>query len=413
MKTKIYILICISICCLLFSCRTQSPIGPSGLEDYSEEELRELQERSHARAEAYLQELESNHPDSVTMLNFDATYLDTFPDFSKYNKVSIVSFAGIRTKKVNKSLFSSDGLKTVTLTGCSFRKIDFPEGNHIDRLSLTNCHLTRIPSSIRRCKHLKALNLEGNQIRHIPRWIMELDSLEEITLNYNQLRLTKADIRHLSKAKQIVIGGNGFEKLPNNIGRLRCESLNLGKNKLHSLPPSFGQLKQLKHVIFYENEFTEIPEVLANCNELRHLDFYKNNLTEIPDFVGNMEHLQQLFLSYNKIEVIPDTLRNLKQLKYFYIHHNELHFLPAWMPEMDSIERLSVGYNHLLELPDLSKMPSLKEFDCEHNLLERFPWELVEKPDMELLILRDNDFNLSHEEKMRLIKASENINIVY
>jgi Leucine-rich repeat (LRR) protein len=242
---------------------------------------------------------------------------------------------------------------------------------------------------------------------------MELDSLEEITLNYNQLRLTKADIRHLSKAKQIVIGGNGFEKLPNNIGRLRCESLNLGKNKLHSLPSSFGQLKQLKLVIFYENEFTEIPEVLANCNELRHLDFYKNNLTEIPDFVGNLEDLGQLFLSYNKIGVIPDTLRNLKRLKYLYIHHNELHFLPAWLPEMDSLERISVGYNHLLELPDLSKMQSLKELDCEHNLLERFPWELVEKPDMELLILRDNDFNLSHEEKKRLIKASENINIVY
>ena len=409
MKSKINILICLAISCVLLSCKTQ----PSRPSYFSEEELRELQERSHARAEAYLQELESNHPDSITMLDFDATYLDFFPDFSKYNKVSIVSFAGIRTKKVDKSLFASDSLKTVTLTGCCFRKIDFPDGNRIERLSLTNCHLTRIPTSIRQCKHLKALNLEGNQIRHIPRWIMELDSLEEITLNYNQLRLTKADIRHLSKAKQIVIGGNGFEKLPNNIGRLRCESLNLGKNKLHSLPPSFGQLKQLKHVIFYENEFTEIPEVLANCNELRHLDFYKNNLTEIPDFVGNLEDLGQLFLSYNKIEVIPDTLRNLKRLKYFYIHHNELHFLPQWMPEMASIERLSVGYNHLLELPDLSKMPSLKEFDCEHNLLERFPWELVEKPDMELLILRDNDFNLSNEEKIRLIKVINSSNIIY
>jgi len=413
MKIKIYILICVSVGCLLFSCRTQSSMGTFGLEDYSEEELHELRERSHATAMAYLEELESSHPDSVTMLSFDATFLDTFPDFSKYNKVSMVSFTGIRTKKVNKSLFASDSLENVTLNGCSFRKIEFPEDNHIERLNLTNCYLTRIPSSIRQCKHLKALNLEGNQIRHIPRWIMELDSLEEITLNYNQLRLTKADIRHLSKAKQIIIGGNGFEKLPNNIGRLRCESLNLGKNKLHSLPLSFGQLKQLKHVIFYENEFTEIPEVLANCNELRHLDFYKNNLTEIPDFVGNLEDLGQLFLSYNKIKVIPDTLRNLKQLKYFYIHHNELHFLPAWLPEMDSLERISVGYNHLLELPDLSKMPSLKEFDCEHNLLERFPWELVEKPDMELLILRDNDFNFSHEEKMRLIQVSKTINLIY
>ena len=413
MKTKIYILICISISCLLFSCKIQSPLGFSGLEDFSEEELRELRERSRATAEAYLQALENSHPDSITTLNFDATYLDSFPDFSRYNKVQWISFAGIRTKKVNKSMFSSDSLKTITLTGCSFRKIDFPKDNHIERLSLTNCHLTRIPSNIRHCKHLKALNLEGNQIRHIPRWILELDSLEEITLNYNQLRLTKADICHLSKAKQIIIGGNGFVKLPNNIGQLRCESLNLGKNKLHSLPPSFGQLKQLKHMIFYENEFTEIPEVLSNCTELRHLDFYKNNLTQIPDFVGNMKDMQQLFLSFNEIEIIPDTLRNLKRLKYFYIHHNELHFLPEWMTEMDSIERLSVGYNHLLELPDLSKMPMLKEFDCEHNLLERFPWELVEKPDMELIILRDNDFILSHEEKMQLIKASKITNIIY
>ena len=409
MKSKINILICLTISCVLFSCKTQ----PSLHSYFDEKELRELRERNQAIAEAYLQDLENSHPDSVTMLCFDATYLDTFPDFSKYNKVCWISFAGIRTKKVDKSLFASDSLKNVTLTGCCFRKIDFLEGNHIERLSLTNCYLTRIPSSIRQCKHLKALNLDGNQIRHIPRWIMELDSLEEITLNYNQLRLTKADIRHLSKAKQIVIGGNGFEKLPNNIGQLRCESLNLGKNKLHSLPPSFGQLTQLKHVIFYENEFTEIPEVLANCNELRHLDFYKNNLTEIPDFVGNLKDLGQLFLSYNKIEVIPDTLRNLKRLKYFYIHHNELHFLPAWLPEMDSLERIGVGYNHLLELPDLAKIQSLKELDCEHNLLERFPWELVEKPDMELLILRDNDFNLSQEEKKRLIKACKNINIVY
>jgi len=126
-----------------------------------------------------------------------------------------------------------------------------------------------------------------------------------------------------------------------------------------------------------------------------------------------MDNLQQLFLSFNQIEGIPDTLRNLKRLKFFYIHHNELHFIPEWITEMDSIERFGIGFNHLLTLPDLSKMKSLKDFDCEHNLLERFPWELVEKPDMEILILRDNDFNLSDEEKIRLIKASKTINLAY
>ena len=126
-----------------------------------------------------------------------------------------------------------------------------------------------------------------------------------------------------------------------------------------------------------------------------------------------MDSLKQLFLSFNHIQVIPDTLRNLKQLKYFYIHHNDLHFLPEWIAEMDSIERFGVSHNHLLDLPDLSKMKSLRDFDCEHNLLERFPWELAEKPGMEMLILRENDFGLSNEDKKRLRELRETINIVY
>jgi Leucine-rich repeat (LRR) protein len=111
--------------------------------------------------------------------------------------------------------------------------------------------------------------------------------------------------------------------------------------------------------------------------------------------------------------LIPDTLRHLKRLKYFYIHHNELHFLPEWITEMDSIERFGVGFNHLLDLPDLSKMKSLKDFDCEHNLLERFPWGLVEKPDMEIIVLRDNDFVMTDEEKVKLEEAKKQTTIVF
>lgn len=413
MKTRIHMLICLAISCAFFSCSTRPVARPSNLDYYSEEELQEMYERGRAKELAYLQKLENSNPDSVILLNLDFTYLDSVPDLSKYNKVRIATFSGIETNRVDKSLFLSDSLKVVTLNGCSFRNIDFPEDNHIERLNLTNCHLTHIPACVRRCKHLKDLNLEGNQIRHIPRWIMELDSLEEISLNFNQLRLNRSDIRHLSKVKQIIIAGNNIERLPKNVGRLHCESMNLGKNKLRSLPKSFAQLKNMKSLIFYENNFEEIPDVLEGFKELKHLDFYKNYIKEIPDFVGDMDGLQQLFLSYNQIKMIPDTLRNLKRLKYFYIHHNELHFLPEWISEMDSIERFGVGFNHLLDLPNLSKMKSLKDFDCEHNLLERFPWELLEKPDMEMINARDNDFILSDEDRMRIIKTSKTININY
>ena len=409
MKPKIYILICFTISCVFFSCKTQTLVQQPSY--FGEEQL--MREHGRAQAKAYFAELEQMHPDSVEMLNLSWAFLDTLPDFSKYNKVRAISFSGNETAKVDPSLFSSDSLTIVSLDHCGIREIDFPKGNHIEHLTLSYNQLDRIPKSIRRCKQLKSLNMEGNQIRHIPNWITELDSLEEINLNFNQLKLNRADIRHLSKAKQLLLGANDIETLPKNMGRLHCESMNLGKNKLHSLPKSFANLTQIKSLIFYENEFEDIPEVLVDFKNLKHLDFYKNQISEIPDFLGNMENIQQLFLAFNKIEVIPDTLRNLKRLKYLYIHHNELHFLPVWLPEMDSLERIGVGYNHLLELPDLSKMPSLKEFDCEHNLLERFPWEIVERPDMEIIVVRDNDFILSDEEKIRLIKASKNINIVY
>ena len=307
----------------------------------------------------------------------------------------------------------SDTLTVFELNQTKIHRLDIPKDNQIEVLSLTSCGLDRIPSSIKRCKRLQRLNLEGNQIKHVPIWLSSLDSLEEINLNFNKLNLKRRDIRHLSKVEDVLLAGNGIKSLPNNIGILSCESLNLSKNQLSSLPKSFAKLKQARYLIFYDNAFESIPEELAGFKNLKHLDFYKNNITEIPEFVGSMDNLQQLFLSFNKIEEIPDTLRNLKRLKYFYIHHNELHFLPEWITEMDSIERFGVGFNHLLDLPDLSKMKALYEFDAEHNLLERFPWELVEKPEMEILILRENDFVLTDKEKMRLIQIGKTMNLNY
>ena len=409
MRKRIHILIWFAISCTIFSCRPQLSIRQSYFSDFSEEELNE----KRAKERAYLDKLKKSQPDSVKIITLNWAFLDSSPDLSKFNKVYLISISGIEKQELDKSLFSSESLRIVELSYSDISKIEFPEDNHIERLNLSNNQLTRIPSNISRCKHLNALNVEGNQIRHIPKWIMELDSLEEINLNFNQLKLSKADVRHLSKVKQIIIGGNDMEKLPKNIGKLRCESMNLGKNKLHTLPKSFANLKHMKSLIFYENEFEEIPEVLADFKELKHLDFYKNNITEIPEFVGNLDGIQQLFLAFNKIETIPDTIRNLKHLKYFYIHHNELRFLPEWITEMDSIERFGVGYNHLLELPDLSKMKSLKDFDCEHNLLERFPWKLLEKSDMEMINARNNDFILSDEDEMRIIKANKTMNINY
>ena len=77
--------------------------------------------------------------------------------------------------------------------------------------------------------------------------------------------------------------------------------------------------------------------------------------------------------------------------------------------EMDSLQRFGVGYNQLLGLPDLAKMKSLTDFDCEHNLLDECPWSLVEKPGIEILVIRDNYFTLTLEEERLL----DSLNVIY
>ena len=335
----------------------------------------------------------------IVMLLFSCgTQRNSCDSFSAEIENGTLMITNKNIRKIGKKLLASDSLRTVIIEQCGLRRIKFPKGNKIESIKLFDNNLKRIPPSIKRCKNLVHLDLEHNQIRHIPRFIANLDSLRSLDLNHNRLKLSKSDVKHASKVKKLSIGGNNIEKLPENIGILQCTNLNLGKNKLSSLPASFADLKQVHHLIFYENEFVTVPEEISGFENLQHLDFYKNHIKEIPDFIGNFEKLKYLYLSYNEIESIPDTLRNLKNLKYFYIHHNKIVTLPDWIVKLDSLERLGVGYNKLISIPDMSEMPALIELNCEGNLLEEFPWKLVEKPGMQFLIVRDNLFELKEEE---------------
>ena len=213
-------------------------------------------------------------------------------------------------KKIDKKLLASDSLRKVIIRNCNLRKIRFPKGNKIEVIILASNSFDRIPRSIRRCKYLESLDMEHNKIRHIPRFIAQLDSLRSLDLNYNHLKLKKSDILHASKVKKLSLGANEIVQLPENIGILQCTNLNLGKNKLSSLPASFADLKQLRTIIFYENDFETIPEEISDFTELKHLDFYKNEIQEIPNFIGNYENLKYLYLSYNEIGAIPDTMKS-------------------------------------------------------------------------------------------------------
>jgi hypothetical protein len=54
-------------------------------------------------------------------------------------------------------------------------------------------------------------------------------------------------------------------------------------------------------------------------------------------------------------------------------------------------------------------MPALTDLDLQENLIEKFPWELLEKEGMQLLLLKNNEFRLGKDEKETLTKTIEQL----
>jgi Leucine-rich repeat (LRR) protein len=102
------------------------------------------------------------------------------------------------------------------------------------------------------------------------------------------------------------------------------------------------------------------------------------------------------------LENLPEELQQLKSLRYFYVHHNRLPVFPEWIAQMHQLERLDLSFNAISDVPDLSNLSKLTDLDLQSNLIGQFPWDLLEMKQLNLLILKDNPYDLSINEKKQL-----------
>lgn len=381
------------------------------LQAKSDSTLRAWQQEYEARAairrEQFLIELDTLS-DTIRSLKMANLLLTELPEIGRFQQLEELRISNHRIDQIKKEQLAGLSPRLMVLENCSLKKLSIPRNRQLEVLSLNNNQLKRIPRSIRKQKNLKVLDLERNKIKRIPLFIKRMDHLEEINLSMNAVRLNRRAIRRLSKLETILLGGNQLQTLPQNIHKLKTvKRLNLGKNQLRDLPSSFSRLHQLEHLIFYENKFELFPPEVLALKQLKELDFYYNQLTEVPDGLGGLSHLQQLFLSYNRLSKLPDTLAALKNLRYLYAHNNEIVLFPDWIASHPKLERVGLGKNKIINLPELSKMGSLTDLNLQENLIDRFPWELLEKEGLQLLQLKDNPLLLTPSEITQLKAIAE------
>ena len=309
-------------------------------------------------------------------------------------------------------LLSKPMIRTICMNGLRVTHLmDYIENlrDKLESLTLKNCNLEAIPSSLYQMDNLKSLDLSNNNLKYF--WYL-----------------------------------NDFPKL---------ESLSLSGNSLKSIPSHVFCFQALKSLDLSQNNLIELPEQLSALTNLEHLDLSHNFLTNLPVCMKNLQKLKTLRLADNLMRELPKTLKSslapvVKSLSIRFLHdtptflmqwedfhpvmqklypsinsyfeHYENHdrhiplkmrsYRPRYKLDLDSFGvGLSLNlkckmFVYLRSLdPSISK--SIKELDLSNKKIRHLPAELFYITEIEQLDLSKNDLRSLPNEIYKLSKLSD------
>ncbi|MGR6804798.1 protein kinase [Sphaerotilus natans] len=194
-----------------------------------------------------------------------------------------------------------------------------------------------------------------------------INSLHRIKSGSTLAALRRGD---LAGTRRLDLRGCNLERLPEEVFALAdtLEELDLGDNRLSTLPDTLPRLHRLRVIFGSGNPFTELPEVLGACGQLSMIGFRGCQIDTVPG-TALPPRLRWLILTDNHIARLPDTLA-----------------------ERPDLEKLMLAGNRLEALPDLSASPRLALLRLAANHFSTAPGWLVRHPALAWLALSGNPF---------------------
>lgn len=163
----------------------------------------------------------------------------------------------------------------------------------------------------------------------------------------------------------------GLTNIPDSFGLLNCINIDISFNDITYLPDSFCNLKNLRQLLIGHNKLEYLPNNIGNLN-LHLLFLPSNKLKELPKSIGNLTHCYDIDISYNELKYIPETIGNIKYLSILNISNNKLKELPDSINNLEYLTELILFKNRLKYIPDLSNCFYLNMLNIYNNVLVEF-----------------------------------------
>ncbi|MEM7484313.1 MAG: leucine-rich repeat domain-containing protein [Bacteroidota bacterium] len=190
------------------------------------------------------------------------------------------------------------------------------------------------------------------------------------------INILPPSIGDLTQLRSLNFDLTNLTTLPTEVGKLqRLESLNLGWNQFTEIPEEIGQLISLKELYLeYNPELQEIPASLGNLINLKTLTAYETGQEVMPSWIANLENLEYLDFSNNTIEVMPSWVGSLKKLDTLYLGDNKIKALPPEIGNLTALKELRLSENELKDLPqEFGNLTSLTSLYLGENLFTEIP----------------------------------------
>ncbi|CAI2331901.1 unnamed protein product [Caenorhabditis sp. 36 PRJEB53466] len=296
----------------------------------------------------------------------------------------------------------------------------------LEVLNISQNRLTELPN-LGKCGSLKIVEAIENQFVSFPIGICDCPSLETIIFTENRIETLPDEIRKL-RANSVILNKNRLRSL-NTANLLRCErlrALNVDDNQLsrdeiekfvaksrREIRFSFNNNVSQRHTTDLQDMGNDSSKFSDNARKLmgksgpssstvnKHLEMASKSrilqlkwtgLKKVPEEIEQLaEVLRNLELSENKIREIPPFIGLFTQLKQLHLSNNSLEFMPDEIGQMKKLEILNLAGNKLASLPgSIAGCTDLRTIDLSSNAFPTFPIEILICMQLELLNLNGN-----------------------
>ncbi|GIY48251.1 leucine-rich repeat-containing protein 40 [Caerostris extrusa] len=151
-------------------------------------------------------------------------------------------------------------------------------------------------------KSTKSLPLSNKNITIIPKDVLEAASTSDVTVvDFSRNNITQIPDEFeiiLPKLTEINLGYNKINSVPSFIGLgQHLQFLDIRNNRLETLPAEVASLVSLREINISYNRFRSLPTAFIPV--LAVLDLHNNSIKVVPPELGNFRQLRSLLLDGN------------------------------------------------------------------------------------------------------------------